>query len=230
MYLAVRSYVERKLAAQRLAFEREQALLAERMRIASDMHDDLGAGLSGLKLRSELAARVEQDPVKRDQLDQLARMAGELIGNMRQLIWTMDGGQGSLEDLAAYCSNYARKYLAEHGISCSIQVPGHWPDVQVGSEQRRNVFLVIKESLHNVVKHAHATHVELHLHWEEGMMHLAVTDNGAGIAHRAGNEERGVGLRSMHQRMTRSGGRLIVARGSGGRGTRISGSMPIGRG
>jgi hypothetical protein len=67
----------------------------------------LGAGLSALKLRSEMALRVEQDPAKREHLRSLARTAGELIGSMRQIIWAMNADQTELADLVAYTTNHA---------------------------------------------------------------------------------------------------------------------------
>jgi signal transduction histidine kinase len=191
------------------------------------MHDDLGAGLSGLKLRTELAARVEQDPGKRAQLGQLATLAGELIGNMRRLIWTMDGGQGTVDDLVAYCANYARQYLSEHGIACVVEVPGAWPALQVRSEQRRNVFLLIKEALHNVVKHAGARQVTLHFALAEGDLLVEVSDDGVGLNGSADAPAPGLGLRSMRQRMESIGGRFSAGKVAHGPGTRITGRIPL---
>jgi signal transduction histidine kinase len=209
--LSMRLYVQRRLAAQRLAFEREQALLTERMRIAGDMHDDLGAGLSGLKLRSEMAARSEADPVKRAFYTEMARQAGELIGSMRQIIWAMNSDQGSLADMVAYATAYARTYLGENALEARIDAPGPWPAIQLTSEQRRNLFLVLKEALHNVVKHAQASAVDLaitfHDHGDHGTLHLVVHDNGVGLPRQG---EGGNGLRNMHQRMQALGGTCHV--------------------
>ena len=205
--LSLRLYVQRRLAAQRVAFEREQALLAERMRIAGDMHDDLGAGLSGLKLRSEMAARAETDPAKRAYYAEMARQAGELIGSMRQIIWAMNSDQGSLADLVAYATAYARTYLAEHTLEARIDAAGPWPPVQLTSEQRRNLFLVLKEALHNVVKHAQASAVDLsityHNEGDHGTLHLVVHDNGVGLPDHV---DGGNGLRNMRQRLQALGG------------------------
>ena len=100
-----------ELEVLRLQQERTIAELRIREEVGRDMHDDLGAGLSALKLKSEMALRKEQDPEKRELLSSLATTAGELIGNMRQIIWTMNADQGTLEDLVVYIGNYARTYL-----------------------------------------------------------------------------------------------------------------------
>ncbi|MBK7269010.1 MAG: hypothetical protein IPI07_05700 [Flavobacteriales bacterium] len=158
LFVTFRVYLLGRLRKQREAFQQEQAVLQERVRIASDMHDDLGAGLSALKLRSEMALRVEKDPLKREQLGSLANTAGDLIGSMRQIIWTMNADQTSVEDLVVYASNYARTYCDQNTLAITVEAQGPWPDARLSSEQRRNMFLVVKEALHNVVKHAASHH------------------------------------------------------------------------
>lgn len=220
--LIMRLYVQRRLAAQRASFEREQAVLHERVRIAGDMHDDLGAGLSALKLRSEMALRVEQDPRKREQLGQLAAAAGELIGSMRQIIWTMNADQSSLEDLAVYTSSYARHYCEQNGLRIAVRTPERWPQRLLSSEQRRNVFLVVKEALHNVVKHAHASEVGLELTWNDGLA-VVVMDNGVGVG-KSVEAGMGNGMRNMRRRVEVLGGSFTVLNGQG---TRIQAHIPL---
>ncbi|MBK8611969.1 MAG: hypothetical protein IPN85_00515 [Flavobacteriales bacterium] len=221
-FVGFRLYLADRLREQREAFEREQAVLAERMRIAGDMHDDLGAGLSGLKLRSEMALRVEKDPVKREQLGSLANTAGELIGSMRQIIWTMNADQTSLEDLVVYTTNYARTYCEQNALTIAVDARGPWPDVRLNSEQRRNIFLVVKEALHNIVKHAHASSVELHMNCTH-QFHVELSDNGVGLP--KGTEDAvGNGLRNMRKRITSLGGTLSM---NGEHGTRIRFHVPI---
>lgn len=217
-WFGVRSYVRERLREQRERMEREQAILSERVRIAGDMHDDLGAGLSALKLKSEMALRVEKDPAKREQLGALANTAGELIGSMRQIIWTMNGDQASVEDLVVYATSYARNYCEQNGLVIEVKADGPWPAVQLSTEQRRNVFLVVKEALHNVVKHAHAKHVTIRMDWHDGLV-VELTDDGVGLA-RGAERGQGNGLRNMEKRISAVGGSLTLAGGTEG-GTRI---------
>lgn len=221
-------YMQARLRKQRAAFEREQAVLQERMRIAGDMHDDLGAGLSGLKLRSEMALRVEKDPAKRELLGSLARSAGELIGSMRQIIWTMNDDQGTLADLASYTGNHARTYCEANGLVAEVVLDQQWPDVQLTSEQRRNIFLFVKEALHNVVKHAGASTVRLAMHVEGDHLSVVVADNGTGMP-KGADHSIGNGLRNMHKRMRSLGGSLVHGPGESGRGTMLTAEVPIGR-
>jgi ligand-binding sensor domain-containing protein/two-component sensor histidine kinase len=214
--LGFRIYLAARLRQQRAAFEREQALLAERVRIADDMHDDLGAGLSGLKLRSEMALRTERDPARRAQLEAMAEGAGELIASMRQIIWAMSADQGSVADLAAYASSYARGYCEEHGLAIEVRSGPGMPEAALTSEQRRNCFLVVKEALHNVVKHAHAQRVRLTIHWREGLS-ITLEDDGLGLPQHA-QDGSGNGLRSMQRRMAGAGGSIVQRNGDPARG------------
>lgn len=221
-YFAFRAYVERRLRAQRAAFEREQAVLRERERIASDMHDDLGAGLSGLKLRSEMALRVEKDPAKREHLASMAASAGEIIASMRQMIWAMDSGQGSVHDLIAYATSYARTYCSAHGLAIEVQVADGIPDAPLSSQQRRNLFLVMKEALHNCVKHAHAQRITLAIGWEQGLR-LRLADDGIGLP-KAADSGAGNGMRNMRKRMHELNGSFETLDGPG---TTIALHLPL---
>ncbi|MBP6391780.1 MAG: hypothetical protein KA352_12895, partial [Flavobacteriales bacterium] len=208
LFVAFRIYLLGRLRKQREAFQQEQAILQERVRIASDMHDDLGAGLSALKLRSEMALRVEKDPLKREQLGSLANTAGDLIGSMRQIIWTMNADQTSIEDLVVYTSSYARTYCDQNALAITVETQGPWPDARLSSEQRRNMFLVVKEALHNTVKHAQATTVRLEMRWSDGLQ-VELSDNGIGLPKGSENAV-GNGLRNMRKRINSLGGTLSM--------------------
>ncbi|MBK6541454.1 MAG: hypothetical protein IPG10_09275 [Flavobacteriales bacterium] len=223
LFVAFRVYLLGRLRKQREAFQQEQAVLQERVRIASDMHDDLGAGLSALKLRSEMALRVEKDPLKREQLGSLANTAGDLIGSMRQIIWTMNADQTSVEDLVVYASNYARTYCDQNTLAIIVEAQGPWPDARLSSEQRRNMFLVVKEALHNTVKHAQATTVRLEMRWSDGLQ-VELSDNGIGLPKGSENAV-GNGLRNMRKRITSLGGTLSM---NGEQGASIRFHVPIG--
>ncbi len=217
---------EKLLAHVLLAqFEQDRSIAELRIReqVGRDMHDDLGAGLSALKLRSEIALRVEEDPLKRGQLASLARTAGELIGNMRQIIWTMNVDQASVEDLVVYATNYVRTYMAENGIGTQIQADGPWPEAQLSSEQRRNIFLVIKEATHNIVKHAGARQVDIRIHAKADQLVVEVQDDGDGLPTHA-HEGMGNGLRNMAMRIEALNGQFTI---TGSSGTTVRFTVPI---
>jgi signal transduction histidine kinase len=209
-------YRGRQRAKQRLAdlellrLQQEQTIAELRIReeVGRDMHDDLGAGLSALKLRSEMALRKEHDPEKRQLLGNLATTAGELIVNMRQMIWTMNADQSTLADLVVYIGNYARTYLDGNNIRFELVAPEEVPPVLLSAQQRRNMLLVVKEALHNIVKHANATEVLIAMSTVEGLT-ISIVDNGDGLPRHA-DLGVGNGLRNMARRMEVVGGTFRV--------------------
>ncbi|HQX39608.1 MAG: hypothetical protein KBF87_10765 [Flavobacteriales bacterium] len=215
----------RKLAeSETVRAQQEQTIreLQVREQIGRDLHDDLGVGLSGLKLRSEMALRMEKDPFKREQLIKLSDTAGELIGSMRQIIWSMNTDQASVEDLVVYTCNYARTYAAENQLPLTIVAPGPWPVRTLSSEQRRNIFLVIKEALHNVVKHANATSASIHIQVTNDLL-IEIQDHGIGMP--SGSElGEGNGLRNMRKRIVTLDGSFEI---TGTNGTHIQCRIPI---
>lgn len=195
----------------RLQQERTIAELRIREQVGRDMHDDLGAGLSGLKLRSEMAARSETDPAKRAHFAAMAEQAGELIGSMRQIIWAMNHDQAGVEDLVVYTSNYMRSYCERNGLEPVVNLDRNLPSIDLSAEQRRNFFLVVKEALHNVVKHANARTVRLVVSCGPGdHLLLTIEDDGIGLPLHA-RESVGNGLRNMERRIASLGGRIELA-------------------
>lgn len=197
-----------ELEVLRLQQEATIAELRVREEVGRDMHDDLGAGLSALKLRSEMALRKENDPDKKKMLGQLAATSGELIVNMRQIIWTLSDDQRSLADLLAYLGNYVRNYLSDNELTFELVVPEQIPAITLSAQERRNLLLVVKEALHNVVKHARAGHVELVISCNDALI-ITITDNGIGLQR---NADLGVGngLRNMARRMEVLGGSFAI--------------------
>jgi signal transduction histidine kinase len=232
-YLVIRS---RQRARQRmtelevLRLQQEQVIAELRIReeVGRDMHDDLGAGLSALKLRSEMALRREVDPERRELWQFLASTAGELMVNMRQMIWTLNHDQSSLEDLLVYSSNQARNYLDAHGMGFRLELPQHVPEMQLSASQRRNLLMVIKEALHNCVKHANATTVRMVVNVTHDGLHIVLEDNGIGLPRHA-NQGEGNGLRNMARRMHVIGGTFEAVSGAPdtGRGTTLHLHMPF---
>ena len=133
------------------------------------------------------------------------------IASMRQIIWTMNADQAGVEDLVSYTTSYARTYCQQNHLIPEINALAEWPEVRLTSEQRRNIFLVVKEALHNVVKHANAQNVRLTLGWEGGLV-VELQDDGVGLSPHAQQGE-GHGLRNMGKRVAAVGGSITMETG-----------------
>ena len=204
-----------RTAKLRAQYERERLLAEERLRIANDLHDELGSGLSLIKVRSELALDRPDTYQAQDMLGQIATSSKDLIHAMRQMIWTIRSGQSKCSDLVAYMRSYAMDYLDDHGIRCTFREHEVEHDRELSTEQRRALLLVLKEALHNVVKHAHADTVEIDIAATDRFQ-MRIQDNGIGLHKNGnGNGHGGVGMDSMERRATALGGSLMVHNGNG---------------
>jgi signal transduction histidine kinase len=146
-----------------------------------------------------------------------------MIAKMGEIVWALNEKNDSLQDLLAYCRSYAVEYLTENGIPCQVQMPENIAERSVNSEIRRNVYLVIKEVLHNIVKHAGATLVRIQIAASDKLS-VAIEDNGTGFeANKIGPYSNGIN--NMKKRIRELGGELHLHSESG---TRIEFSIPMG--
>jgi signal transduction histidine kinase len=173
-----------KLEAEKAAFETQLAIIKaqqeERNRISADMHDDLGAGMTTIRLYSELAKnKLGANPIP--EIDKISSSANELLNKMNAIIWSMSSSNDSLGNMIAYIRSYALEYFENSGVACRISIPENLPNIEVTGKIRRNVFLVVKEALNNILKHAKATEVTITLVRVADGLTLYIQDNGVGI-------------------------------------------------
>jgi signal transduction histidine kinase len=181
LIIGFRFYYNTKLRRQKAKLEKQQAIEKERTRIATDMHDDLGAGLSRIKFLSETIGikKLKQEPIE-DDITSIRQYSHEMIDKMGEIVWALNEKNDSLSDLLAYTRSYAVEYLSQNGIRCTVETPDEFPAAFVSGEFRRNIYLAVKEALHNIVKHADANHVSLRFNIRDGL-HITVQDDGRGF-------------------------------------------------
>jgi len=161
--------------------EKKQAIEKERTRIATDMHDDLGAGLSQIKFLSEAIGMKRQRHLSiEEEVSSIRSFSDEMIDKMGEIVWALNEKNDTLSDLLSYTRSYAVEYLTQNGIGCRVEEPDNIPQDYVSSEARRNIYLTVKESLHNIVKHAQATEVFIKIEITNWLT-IQIFDNGIGI-------------------------------------------------
>lgn len=173
-----------KLEAEKQSFENQLTVYKtqqeERNRISADMHDDLGAGMTSIRLYSELAKSKLGDKVI-PEIEKISAFANDLINKMNAIIWSMSSQNDSLGNMVAYIRSYTIEYLDGTGITPRVTIPESLPKLIVNGTIRRNIFLVIKEALQNIVKHSNATEVVITMTKEPDGLALTIHDNGKGI-------------------------------------------------
>ncbi len=194
---ALKLDVEKKVLENQIAIIKAQQ--EERNRISADMHDDLGAGMTTIRLYSELAkSRLKDQPIP--EIEKISSSANELLNKMNAIIWSMSSSNDSLGNMVAYIRSYSLEYFENSGINCRIFLPEDIPSLVVSGEIRRNVFLVVKEALNNILKHSKATEVVITLEQVTDGLKLYIHDNGTGIDFEK-LRQFGNGLKNMKKRM-----------------------------
>ena len=214
LMLGLRYYINRKLQLQRVVLEKRRAIEKERTRIATDMHDDLGAGLSRIKFLSETIGMKKQQhlPIE-EEISSIRSYSHEMIDKMGEIVWALNEKNDTLSDLLSYTRSYAVEYLEQNGITCRVEEPEILPQVDVSGEFRRNIYLTVKESLHNVVKHADATEVFINIGITD-WLRIEIKDNGKGIDNTPARPS-GNGLFNMCARIQELKGRFEIVNNHG---------------
>ena len=195
--------------------ERQIAIEKERLRISKDMHDEVGASLTRISILSELAKKQQNEPARTQQIvDQISEISGNVVDEMSEIIWAMNPRNDTLDCFSSYIRQYASNYLESAGIDEKFLFPDEIPPRPMSSELRRNLFLVIKEALHNIVKHSGAETVNLFLLFDHNILTIEITDNGKGFV--PGNKTgTGNGLINMRKRMEDIGGTFEISSETG---------------
>jgi signal transduction histidine kinase len=190
--------------------------LQERRRISREMHDDMGAGLTSVLF----LGRAIQQPA--EIAEKITYTAEGLVRKMNEIIWAMNDGHDNLDSLIGYIRRNMAEALDNAGIEYNFQVEEPLPDAHISQSFRRNIYLVVKEAVHNVIRHAQATEVIISVNITDEL-NIVIRDNGRGIEHSAKNRF-GNGLKNMDERMKEVNGLLHI---DGKKGTVINLRAPL---
>jgi len=210
--------------------ERAQAVETERTRIAQDLHDDLGANLTGLALKLDLAQRQAPESVS-GQIKSLAGHARGMVDAMRETVWTLNPRHDTLESFAGFIAKQAEQSANSAGLRLRLKLPERLPNITIPGSIRHHLFLAIKEALSNAAKHANATEIHLDLWAEDDRLCLTVVDDGRGFVapllnSRVQPSSFGNGLANMRQRVAALGGELEIT-STPRQGTKINVRVPM---
>lgn len=203
-------------------------LAVERMRtaIATDLHDDMGSSLSRISILSEVARRrVEKDAESVRLLNEIGESAREMMGALSESIWAIDPRRDDLRSFVTRLRLFAGDLLEGRGIAWQLRAPQDGELVRLSPVQRRQLFLIAKEALHNAARHSGASSVAIQLGVTGRRITLEIRDDGRGFDPCASGDGRH-GLRSMMSRAEALGARLDLE-SAPGRGTRLFLDAPI---
>jgi ligand-binding sensor domain-containing protein/signal transduction histidine kinase len=206
--------------AQLLALERV------RTRIATDLHDDIGSSLSQVSVLSEVVhRRVKEDPAVAGTLTTIASLSRDLVDSMNDIVWAINPRRDHLSDLVQRMRRFASDVFTARDIEFTFRAPVRQQDLALGADLRRDVFLIFKEGVNNIVRHSQCTKAAIDFVISDGLLKLTLTDNGRGFDPQVAKE--GNGMYTMNERAKGIGGSLAVV--SNMSGTTITLKVPLGR-
>lgn len=212
---------EAKRAEENLGKAREERL-AElervRTRIATDLHDDIGASLTQIAILSEVAQQQNKasSGAVAQPLQIISSVSNELVGTMSDIVWAINPQRDHLRDLTQRMRRFASDLLSAKGIAFEFNAPTTDSDIPLGANLRREVFLIFKESLNNIVKHSSATRANIELNFSDEHLTLKIADNGNGFESEKNtralfaNDRGGNGIFSMERRAREINGTLEI--------------------
>jgi signal transduction histidine kinase len=202
-----------RLRKQKALMEKQLAVQMERQRISKEMHDDIGAGLSGVRLLTEMTKNKLKETSATSEIDKIHQSVGEISAKMKEVIWSLNTENDSLGNLIAYIQRQVKAQLENYPAELIMELPVYIPDFEFSGDTRRNIYLSVKEAVHNIIKHSGADRVILSISCNENLV-ISVADNGRG-AGAAVDDHTGNGMKNMRQRIEQSGGQFFIKKEKG---------------
>jgi len=218
------------LAAAFFRYRLGHLLAIEKMRtrIATDLHDDLGSSLSRISILSEVARRrVAADGESSRLLTEIGGAAREMMEALGESIWAIDPRRDDLRSFVTRVRQFTGDLLDGRGVAWQLRAPQESELVKLSPVQRRQLYLLVKEALHNVARHSGAAAVSITLTISGRTLSLEIRDDGRGFDPAAVQPDTGhQGLRSLRARAAVLGARLEIDTAPG-QGTRLFLEAPL---
>jgi signal transduction histidine kinase/ligand-binding sensor domain-containing protein len=204
-------------AAYRIRVARLLEVERVRTRIATDLHDDIGASLSQIAVLSQAASRqaARGSADAKGSLERITDLSGGVVDAMSDVVWSINPARDRMSDLVHRMRRFAVDLFSDAETELHLELPEDAADARLDPDVRRQIYLVFKEALRNVARHAQATRVNASLRREAGSLVLTVRDDGKGLAG-APSKGTGFGLQNMRRRAEAMGGTLAVRPGPRG--------------
>jgi signal transduction histidine kinase len=191
---------------QRQLAERRREIEQERTRVAHDLHDDLGTGLTEVNMLTSLVKSPATSVAEKERyLDDLSETALRMVTSLDEIVWAVNPRNDTIASLASYLGSYARRLLDLASVSCGLDISEDLPEQPLTPKVRQEIFFSLKEALNNVVRHAHATQVWLRIFVREDSLIVELADDGRGLDARPGAPGSD-GIANMNERMQSIGG------------------------
>jgi len=208
IYLVIQNYINKKLHLQKKDLELQNAVALERARISTELHDDLGSGLSTIRILSQSLNGNSNSNVNPN-LEKISSHSHELIQKMREIVWALNNENDTLDQLISYIRLQSSTLLDNAAISYQYHIPEIIPEIKITGGVRRHIQLLIKETVHNIIKHSRATQVVFTIVITNDLV-ITIHDNGIGIPADCTYTSSGSGVKNMKKHADAVQGLLAV--------------------
>ena len=200
-------------ALHRLRVQKLLAIEKLRIRIASDLHDDVGSALTRISITSEQIQTLNDHNRIQNLSKNIGTMSRDIISTMSDIVWSIDSRNDNLSELLDRMQDHAYKNLVMNEIKVSLKTSGMDKSKKIKIDHRQNIFYIFKETINNIVKHSNATEVKIILKNEGKEFFMEIADNGTGFS--AEKFKKGNGLRNMQMRAKRMNAKLDISNNNG---------------
>lgn len=176
----LRLQLEIEIQKKEVAHKVELATILERNRIAADLHDDIGSGISGLRLFSEMAERKNSIEELKNDTIKISETAAILADKIREIIWALDAENKNIEDFLLYIQKYGMRFFENSNIIFSMDIPLDIPPLELNSEKQKHLLLALKEIFNNALKHSGASTLHCIVELSDSVK-ILISDNGKGF-------------------------------------------------
>ena len=204
------------LKAQKIQLDKQKALQAQRNLMSQDLHDEMGSGLSAIR-------HISRSLHSNDKASDIENISAELIGNMRELLWSLDESNDTIEDLNDKIKELMNQRLRHSHFAYTLELEED-NNKKISGLKRRNTILILKEAINNAIKHSEGNKITIKSQLDDNLK-LSFSDNGRGIKPAGENQVKSYGINSMKSRASRMGADFTI--NSTDKGTSIEVSVPL---
>ncbi len=221
--LTAAAFVSLIFAIYKIRINQVLKLQAVRNRIARDLHDDIGSTLGSINLYSQIAnVKLQQNKPEEIKaiLNKIGLSSREIIDKTGDAVWAIKASNDTLKNLVLRMESYAALLLGSSNINFTINCDEKIVDLKLEMNQRKNIFLIFKEAIHNLIKYAHCTEVSIDIKKIAGRIQIQIKDNGIGFDTHSPNDNwngvgrdtiyNGNGLKNMKLRAEEIGGTFLI--------------------
>ncbi|MBS1926390.1 MAG: hypothetical protein JST57_10330, partial [Bacteroidetes bacterium] len=207
------------------AIQRQKAINLERERIIADLHDDVGGGLSSIRMMSDLMQNIPENASENKTpvfAQKISATAKDIAQRMHTIIWSLNVENDTVENFVEYVRQHGVFFFEDTRVKFNFNTtPSLFKDISLTGIQRKNLFLVAKEAFHNILKHSGANYVMVRIFIEDLHLIMVIEDNGSGIRNQ---NQFGNGLKNMQKRIAEIQGTI---RFTSENGTTITIDLPL---